>query len=466
MNAMNTTPVTTKDDRKQIAYFLTPELMPDAQTREQLALLAATPGVEGPVAVLPDVHWKAKNLAPTGTAVISRKAILPNAVDTGISCGMRIVTTPIPAASFDEAMLDGIFHRLMERIPCHQHPSPVVGEEALEGIFLKGARWLAEQMDLPVSDLPAMENGGCFPVSNEGLKEMARWVSPKALNKGLRCLGTLGDGNHFLEFQVIDEIFHQEAARRFGLQKGQLVIMLHTGSRSVGSKIMKTFLSLFRNTVDPDLLHDTRGPFLSLNAEHPIASQFVQAVNLAANFALANRSWITQQVRAVLREAVGDDSLQLPLLVDCNHVSIKQEQINGELVWVHRHGASYAPPPSVLQGHPYFSGIGQPLPVPGSMGHSSYIVVSGEGTRNSYHSVNHGAGRVLDKPLASRRFSEREVTRQLARQKIRLYRYGTDNIAEQAPDSFKDITAVLAAMQTHQLAAPVARLRPIAVLKG
>ncbi len=458
--------VSSKTQKAHISYFLTPELMPDRTTRQQLSLLAGTPGVEGPVAVLPDVHWKAKNLAPTGTVVISRRAIVPAAVDTGISCGMRIITTPLPASLFTETLLDVVFGQLKARIPCHDHAEPVVTREALEGIFLKGACWLVEKMDLPAADLPAMENEGCLPVEAATLENISRWVSWKALNKGLQCLGTLGDGNHFLEFQAIEEVYHPDAARHFGLEKGHLVIMLHTGSRRVGSKLMKTFLSLFRNNRQPDLVYHDAGPFMSLNADHPVARHFVQALHLATNFAFANRSWITQQIRAVLREVLKEDCLELPLLVDCNHVSIKQEVINGELLWVHRHGASYAPPPSELNHHPYFAGQGQPLPVPGSMGHSSYIVLSDEGTRESYYSVNHGAGRVLDKPVASRQFTEQEVARQLARQHIRLYRYGTDNIAEQAPNSFKDITAVLSAMQTHRLATPVVRLRPLAVLKG
>jgi tRNA-splicing ligase RtcB len=174
-----------------------------------------------------------------------------------------------------------------------------------------------------------------------------------------------------------------------------------------------------------------------------------------------------------MRKALRDESVRMPLLYDCAHVSIKLEEWNGagsatgaEKLWVHRHGASSALPPSRCASHPVFSKTGQPVPIPGSMGHHSFIGVADENAVETFCSVNHGAGRVMDKPEALARFTEQQVHSEMESKNIRLYRYGSDNIAEQAPGSFKDISQVIHAMMKLALARPVVRVRPVAVLKG
>lgn len=194
--------------------------------------------------------------------------------------------------------------------------------------------------------------------------------------------------------------------------------------------------------------------------------KFARAISAASNFGFANRIAITERLRAAVRKTLRDESLPLPLLYDCAHVSIKLESWNGEKLWVHRHGGSRALPPSQMREHPVFSQTGQPVPVPGSMGHASYIGVAGEKTVDTFYSINHGAGRVLDKPEAVAQFTAAQVEKEMRDKNIRLYRYGADNIAEQAPSSFKDITRVIKAMAALSLARPVVRLRPVAVLKG
>ncbi|MFQ5601559.1 MAG: RtcB family protein, partial [Candidatus Krumholzibacteriia bacterium] len=157
---------------------------------------------------------------------------------------------------------------------------------------------------------------------------------------------------------------------------------------------------------------------------------------------------------------------EMPLLFDCSHVTIQQEEHGGEKLWIHRHGANVALPPSRCRAHPVFRHTGQPIPVPGSMGADSFICVGAEGNEATYHSANHGAGRILDKPEASQRWSENDVEQEMAARRVRLYRGGTMNIAEQAPDSFKDIGQVIEVMRNLRIAEPVVRVRPLATLKG
>jgi len=194
--------------------------------------------------------------------------------------------------------------------------------------------------------------------------------------------------------------------------------------------------------------------------------RFVRAVYAASNFGFVNRMAITEALRNSVRSTFGDASLSMPLLFDCSHVTIQQETHHGEPVWVHRHGANAALPPSRCQAHPIFSRTGQPIPVPGSMGSDSYVGVGVEGNAATYCSANHGAGRTLDKPQAMEQFTEQSVEAEMAARQIRLYRAGTMNIAEQAPGSFKDIRAVIEVMNRLQIAQPVVRVRPLATLKG
>jgi tRNA-splicing ligase RtcB len=239
--------------------------------------------------------------------------------------------------------------------------------------------------------------------------------------------------------------------------------MLHTGSRGVGSKTMKDHVErLEASWRDPG----SPSPLWALPADSEDGRRFARAVSAASNFGFANRIAITERLRSAARRTLHDASLRLPLLVDCAHVSIKPEHWNGESLWVHRNGGSRALPPSALEGHPRFAATGQPIPIPGSMGDASYIGVAAEGAVDTYHSVNHGAGRVLDKPEAAARYSTADIQREMYEKGIRLYRYGGADIAEQAPGSFKDISQVVQAMRAHSLATLVVRLKPLATLKG
>lgn len=254
-----------------------------------------------------------------------------------------------------------------------------------------------------------------------------------------------------------------DTAKLLGLSQGKAVFMLHTGSRTLGSRMMKLYLAELEEKFRPA---QNGAPIWSIPADSEEGIKYARAVSAASNFGFANRIALTEKLRAAMRKTLSDDALQMPLLYDCAHVSIKFEQWNGEKLWVHRHGASSALPPSRFAGHPVFSQTGQPVPIPGSMGHHSFIGVADEKAIDTFCSVNHGAGRAMDKPDALARFTEQQVHSEMESKNIRLYRYGSDNIAEQAPSSFKDISQVIHAMSALSLARPVVRVRPVAVLKG
>jgi len=446
-----------------IKFFLTPDMMPDAATISQLEELANSAGLAHHVAVLPDIHRKSRNLSPTGTVVAAKNAIIPRAVDTGICCGMRMIRTDIEVCDLTAATLDTLFGELMATIPVLEHEHDAISKEEVSDILVHGGEWSQKKFGLDDEEMNCIEDRGTMPADTDDPEMILASMPDKPIKKGRRCFGTLGDGNHFLELQEIVEVIDRDVAKFLHLEKGKAIFMLHTGSRSVGSKTMKDYLEKLEEKV---FSTDNQSPIWSLPADSEEGIKFSRAISAASNFGFANRIAITEKLRAAVRKTLGDESMQMPLLYDCAHVSIKLESWNGEKLWVHRHGGSRALPASRMTEHPVFSKTGQPVPIPGSMGHASYIGVAEEKTVDTFYSVNHGAGRVLDKPEALAHFTAAQVEKEMREKNIRLYRYGCDNLAEQAPNSFKDISAVVAAMSALSLARPVARLRPVAVLKG
>jgi tRNA-splicing ligase RtcB len=447
-----------------IRYYLTPDLMPDAATLASLSRLARARGLAHYVAVLPDIHLKGRNPSPTGTVVAAKDAIIPRAVDTGINCGIRMIRTEIDVRALAPNLLDEMFAGLMRAIPVSLHDHDVIQPDEVIEILADSAAWSRRRYGLSDQELDCIEGRGRMTTVTEDADTIRASVPERARKKGTRCLGTLGAGNHFLELQEIVEILDPVRARQLGLERGKAFFMLHTGSRNLGSRTMKAINDPEGGFGAPAGANGS--PFWSVPAASENGALLSRAIGAASNFGFANRIAITEALRGVVREVFHDPTLRLPLLYDCAHVSIKRERWNGDWLWVHRHGASRALPPSQFSTHPIFSQTGQPVPVPGSMGDDSFVGVGDERAVDAFCSVNHGAGRVLDKPDAVAHYTESMVESEMRRKHIRLYRYGSGDIAEQAPGAFKSISRVINAMSTLSLARPVVRLRPVAVLKG
>ncbi|PYM04880.1 MAG: hypothetical protein DMD82_13080 [Candidatus Rokuibacteriota bacterium] len=448
------------DRAAPIRYYLTPELMPDPATVAELERLARLPELAHHVAVLPDIHRKARNPSPTGTVVATRDVLLPRAVDTGINCGIRMLGSSIDVADLEPLHLDRLFGALRQAVPLAEQPGEALSRAEVTEILGDPGGFCRRRFGVGDAELGRIEDGGRFDCGTEDVAAIAASVPERAARRGPRCFGTLGGGNHFLELQEVVEILEPEAARLLGLERGKAVFMLHTGSRALGSKTMRHFVERLA------LAAPEGPPIQPLRFESEEGTSFARAVAAASHFGFANRIAISEALRAAVRDALADPSLELPLIYDCGHVSIKRETWNGERLWVHRHGASRALPPSRCDSDPVLSRTGQPVPIPGSMGHDSFIAVAAEGAIDAYCSVNHGAGRRLDKPEAAALFTAAMIEHEMRGRDIRLYRYGSGDIAEQAPGAFKDVSQVMRAMQLLSLARPVARVRPVAVLKA
>jgi len=454
----------TGEGARPIRCFTGVQLMPDQAARQQLAELSVLPGLDEHVSVLPDVHYKHRNPSPTGTVVVSSSTLVPRAVDPGINCGMRMVSTSIPASAFTIDRLDQLFNRLIADIPIDARNTPVLSNDECERMLAEGLPVVADKLELAPGELNRIENGGHMTPSVDP-DRIRGLLHGSAIRKGNPWLGTLGAGNHFLELQEIVEVFDQLAAYRLGLKAGDIVFMMHTDSRRMGKRALKpafeaALLAAANGHVpDPDSLW-------TIPADSEAGRNFIAGMAAATHCGFFNRSALTMMLRHAVRDVLHDQSLPLPLIYDCGHESIQLEEHGGRKLWVHRHGASHARPASELTHDPVLADIGQPVPIPGNMGSASYIGVTRPGVAATFHSVAHGAGRVMEKVHAAEQFDPEQVERDLGTVGVRLYRYGTDNIAGQAPASFKNVRGVVEAMESFDLIRPVVRVRPLAVLKG
>jgi tRNA-splicing ligase RtcB len=454
--------LTEREGAVPVRCFTGVHLLPDAASRQQLAALSALPGLSEYVAVLPDVHYKHRNPSPTGTVVVSDSMLVPRAVDPGINCGMRMVATAVPAREFTPPRLDTLFSRLIADIPIEARQAALLSDDECHRMLAEGLPAVADRLELAPGELNRIENGGHMtPAVDPDL--VRTLIRPSAIRKGNAWLGTLGAGNHFLELQEIAEVLDHVAAYRLGLKEGDAVFMMHTDSRRMGKRAVKPVLEEALEAAGSSHAPDT---LWTIPADSGVGQRYIAGLAAATHSGFFNRAALTLTLRHAVRDVLGERSLAMPLIYDCGHESIQQEEHGGRRLWVHRHGASHAQPASALAHDPVLADIGQPVPVPGNMGSASYIGVTRPGVAATFHSVAHGAGRVMEKVHAAEQFDPEQVERDLGTFGVRLYRYGTDNIAGQAPASFKNVRGVIEAMVAFDLIRPVVRLRPLAVLKG
>ena len=296
----------------------------------------------------------------------------------------------------------------------------------------------------------------------------AKAVSERAKRRGLDQLGTLGSGNHFLEVQKVEEIYHQEVAEKFGLKKGLITIMIHTGSRGLGHQVCTDYVRLLdRKRIDWKIkLVDRELVYAPWQTEE--AQRYFQAMAGAANFAWANRQMITYLVRQVWDNVLGKKGLksELKLLYDVAHNIAKIEEHFNQRLIVHRKGATRAFPAGHSALSDYFKSIGQPVLIPGSMGTSSYVLIGTDISKESFYSVCHGAGRIMSRREARRKIVGSELRKKLERQKVIIRCSSNAGLAEEAPTAYKNVDEVVEVVAKSGLAKKVAKLKPLIVIKG
>ena len=436
---------------------------------EQVANGASLPGIVTGSMAMPDIHFGYG--LPIGGVVATRLedgVVSPGGTGYDINCGVRLLRTQLDVASVmavSRRLADELFHHIPTGVGSRGNIR--LSERDYEEVLVNGAAWAVERGYGVGADIEHLEANGCL----EGADPER--VSSHALERGRNQLGTLGSGNHFLEVQVVDEIFHPKAADAFGLYPGQVVVMIHTGSRGFGHQVCTDYLKEMARAVRK---YDIQLPDRQL-ACAPIRSSEGQAY-LGAMRAAANYAWTNRQCLAGMTEKAfekvfqqGPAALGISTVYDVAHniVKIEEHMVKGKKtpLAVHRKGATRAFPAGHPEVSPSYREVGQPVIIPGDMGRCSYVLAgTPKAMEESFGSTCHGAGRLMSRHESIRKTKGRAIERELGDRGIEVRSSGRNTLKEEAPEAYKDVTDVVNVVEKAGLSLKVAKLRPLIVIKG
>ena len=441
------------------------EKMKQDRSLGQAKNVACLPGIYKYACVMPDGH-EGYGFPIGGVAALDVKTggISPGGIGYDINCGVRLLQTNLTKEQMYPKIKD-LLDALFKSVPAGLGGSNItVTTEVLDGLLNNGAKWAVENGYGNQDDLDHCESNGCMEQAD------ASRVSDKAKNRGRKQLATLGSGNHFLEIQYVDEIYDVETAKAFGItEKDQVVLMIHCGSRGLGHQVCSDYLREMERTFPEIIAKIPDKELIYAPAGHKLCDDYLKAMSAAANFAWCNRHIIGHQTRLAFKKVFPDVELKTVYDVAHNICKVEEHKIDGEMkkVYLHRKGATRAFPP----GHPElaeaYRAVGQPIILPGSMGTASYILVgTEEGMETTFGSTAHGAGRVMSRHEALRKFKGEQVKKDLEAQKISLKSASWKGVAEEAPGVYKDIDEVARVSDETGIGRKVVRLRPIGVIKG
>lgn len=427
---------------------------------EQLAQAASLPQLLSPVVAMPDIHQGFG--LPIGGVMAADNLVSSGAVGMDINCGVRLLTSQLTYEPkvFSQEALRTLIHSIERGVPVGLggRRKEMIKGLTLEAVVTNGAQALIEKGYGEKEDIESIEEKGKMA----GTKMEA--LSQKALRRAEKQIGTLGSGNHFIEIQVLDEIFDQSLAKAWGLFKNQICVMIHTGSRALGHQTCLDYTNRFSQEESRYGIKAPVRNLASLPADSPTGSAYLAAMAGAVNFAFANRQYIAYEVRRAFHFFFKKKpEAQLRLLYDVAHNIAKWEDHQGKKVLVHRKGATRALPANHLQNPARYKNTGHPALVPGSMGTPSFVLVGLPGAKDTYFSVNHGAGRAMSRREAKRTIKQADFEKQM---KNIVFNKPFHVIADEAPDAYKDISLVVETLVEAKIAKKVCRLKPLAVIKG
>ena len=439
------------------------------QAPEQVANVACLPGIVGYSLAMPDIHW-GYGFPIGGVAATDHVdgVLSPGGVGFDINCGMHLLRTEImleQVAGRIDRVMDELFHKIPSGVGISGALKLTANE--LDRVLARGAAWAVERAGGDPEELDFIEERGTMAGADPAK------VSRKARERGKDQLGTLGSGNHFVEVQVVEEIYHQLAAKAYGLENGKLLIMIHSGSRGLGHQVCTDYLVVMNQAI---IRHAIELPDRQL-ACAPAASDeglnYFAAMAAAANFGWANRYFLGHLARMAVAHALDStpQRLGIRLLYDLGHNIVKPEEhlVSGNMkkLWVHRKGATRAFGPGDRQVNAAYRAVGQPVLVPGDMGSHSYVLAgTAAAMTDTFGSSCHGAGRQLSRTAAKRTIRGQELRRRLEAEGIVVRARSVADLAEEAPEAYKDVSRVVEITEQAGISRRVARLRPLGVMKG
>jgi tRNA-splicing ligase RtcB (3'-phosphate/5'-hydroxy nucleic acid ligase) len=416
---------------------------------QQVRNVAALPGVVRASYAMPDIHW-GYGFPIGGVAAfdVDEGVISPGGVGYDIGCGVRLLRSDLTLDDARERLPD-LLDELSRSVPTGtgRGGDVDVGQRDLEDVTRDGARWAVARGYGEEADLERIEDAGAL----EGADP--EQVSERAYARGGNTLGSLGAGNHFLEVQVVDEVIDTDRAGSLGLAAGAICVMVHSGSRGLGHQVCTDFLREMERAAGRERIDLPDRQLASATFAGSVGQRYFGAMIAAANFARANRQVMTQRVRRAFQQIFGSGP-RLQLVYDVSHNIAKVERYDGRDVVVHRKGATRSFP-------------GQPVLIPGDMQRASWVLEGLESSlERSFGSTCHGAGRVLGRREAKRRIRPEDLKRQLDDAGVLVKVGKMALLVEEAPQAYKDVSEVVEVCEGAGLSRRVARLRPLAVLKG
>jgi tRNA-splicing ligase RtcB len=436
---------------------------------EQVANVAQLPGILKASFAMPDMHW-GYGFPIGGVAAFDETegVLSPGGVGYDINCGVRLMRTQLDRSD--------VAHRLEDlSLELHRAIPSGIGSKShrrlskreLDHVLVDGSGWAVDEGYGRAADLETTEERGCFDGADPGE------VSERAKQRGRPQLGSLGSGNHFCELGYVDEVYEPDAADAYGLSPGMVTVMIHSGSRGFGYQVCDDSLRMMIKASRDYGIHLPDRQLCAAPLTSPEAQRYFSAMACAINFAFANRQMMTHFVRQALARffGQGEDQLGLDLLYDVCHNIAKWETHNVEgaerRVCVHRKGATRAFGPGHAQVPEAYRAVGQPVLVPGDMGRYSFVLAGTErAMTETFGSSCHGAGRQMSRAQAKKVARGRPIFRELQQKGIFVRSDSKATVAEEIPEAYKDVSEVVEVMHGAGIAKKVAKLIPLAVVKG
>lgn len=436
---------------------------------EQIVNVACLPGVQRYSIGLPDIHF-GYGFPIGGVAAFSMRngIVSPGGVGFDINCGVRLIKSNLTIDDV-EGKLDKLTDLLFKNIPSGVGSKGKIrlDENEINDVLDYGAEWAVENGYGWQEDLEYLEENGRIKDADSSI------VSDKAKKRGIPQLGSLGSGNHFLEIQVVDEIYNKEVASVFGLEKGMIVIMIHSGSRGCGHQVCSDYLRIMDKAYKNYKINIADRQLACAPLDSKEAQNYLKAMYAAANYAWANRQMMTHWIRETFEEVFDKSAkdMEMDIVYDVAHNIAKEEnhQIYNrrEDVIVHRKGATRAFGPGCEEIPEKYREVGQPVLIPGTMGTASYVLHGTDvAMEETFGSTAHGAGRVLSRSKAKKDYDADKITQDLATKGIKIKATSKHVIEEEAPGAYKDVDSVVRISDSTGIAKLVAKVKPLSVCKG
>jgi len=437
---------------------------------EQVANVTMLPGIVGKSLAMPDIHW-GYGFPIGGVAAMDEEfgVVSPGGVGYDINCGVRLIRTNLQFNDLNLQKIQALVDEMFINVPSGLGSKAKVhlNRKQLDDVLKLGAKWAIENGYGWNEDAEYIEEHGCLEYADISK------TSNEAKQRGAPQLGSLGAGNHFLEIQKVEEIFDPVAAKTFGIKNtGQIMVMIHTGSRGFGHQVCTEHLRILEQAVKK---YNIWLPDRQL-ACAPVTSHegqdYLKAMACAANFAWCNRQmivhWVRESFEKILHQRAEDLDMGIVYDVCHNIAKLEEHEIEGKKrkVYVHRKGATRSFGPDRQEIPLKYRDIGQPVLIPGDMGTESYLLRGTKNSEETFGSTCHGAGRVMSRTEAVHRYRGEQIMNELRKKGIYAHPASWKVMAEEAPDAYKDVSEVVNVTHGAGISLKVAKLIPLGVVKG